>query len=287
MISGYWSIKRSIHGLFNLFAIVVFYLVNGLLLRLLIYDNNISYKETLAILLPFSNGGYWFVTSYFCLYILAPYINIMLDQIPKNEFKMYLFYLCFLLFWMGNVWKTNYSDGKGFLNFLLAYSIGYYIRWHIDDKFIRKYKLDTMFPFISISFCYIVLLVITPPNIGKFINHFVFEYNSPGIYIYSILFILFFKSINLQSKMVNRLAISSFSIYLLHECPLTRFWYDYLDNYFPNFDYDILKIVLLVILAIVIFSISIFVDNLRIILFKWVRINYLGNYIEIIYKKLG
>ncbi|HAP8864445.1 TPA: acyltransferase family protein, partial [Enterococcus faecium] len=89
-ISAYFlSEKRNIH-FENVLGIVlecIFYsvLVYGILCACGI--ETFSLNSFVKEILSFALGRYWFITSYLALYILSPYLNIMLNNLEKLQLQ--------------------------------------------------------------------------------------------------------------------------------------------------------------------------------------------------------
>lgn len=60
------------------------------------WNRNIFIEQLCKEILSFALGRYWFITSYLALYILSPYLNIMLNNLEKLQLqnKYVIVYRC-------------------------------------------------------------------------------------------------------------------------------------------------------------------------------------------------
>ncbi len=88
------------------------------------------------------------------------------------------------------------------------------------------------------------------------------HYNSPFIVVSSLLVLLMFSKLHVQSKVINYLSSSAFAVYLIHAHPLL--WDEYLNLFppiyakFPN----LLGVLLMMLVAVIIFFLCIAIDKI-------------------------
>ena len=89
LISGYFLSKtnmRSYKKIFELFLQVIIFNAAFYLGSTLLGINAFDINEFLIFCIP----NNYFVVLYMALYIISPYINLMLDQLSQNQFKQFL-----------------------------------------------------------------------------------------------------------------------------------------------------------------------------------------------------
>ena len=70
--------------------------------------------------LPITTSKYWFATAYIVFYVLAPYINKMLNGLSKKEYQGYLLTMIVILSLIPSI--TTYTPvSNEFTRFLLVY----------------------------------------------------------------------------------------------------------------------------------------------------------------------
>ena len=214
MISGYYGIRRKWRRLLELALTVCFYNVLGILIATLCFRQPFEVKSLLSVFFPVTNGGYWFITSYVVLYMIAPYINMVLEKLDKHEFLVSLLVFTIVVWYGGGIWSNNIGHGRGIMAFILSYGIGFFIR-----KFYSTETRKLAYwggQYLIISFIIFACIAFLPGIMSKAINYLSFGYNAIGLYIMSILFLLMFQNIKIKSKVINRSATSCLGIYLCH-----------------------------------------------------------------------
>lgn len=219
MISGYYGIRRSWKGFLKIALTVSFYNLLGLLIAHFCFAQPFDPKQLLTVVFPISQGKYWFITSYVILFLLAPYINTVLDNLGRKEFWIFLAIMAVLVFYLGGIHQLKAADGRGILAFVLSYGIGRFIRRFYPDG-LKGVPMMGRYPWLAyLLFCTViyVLVAFAPSTVSKGVNFLFFGYNEIGLYIMAVLFFLAFQGIRIKSRVVNYLAVSVLAIYLLHE----------------------------------------------------------------------
>ena len=168
----------------------------------------------IAVKISTTKGGYWFITTYVVLYLIAPYINMVLDKLPKRDFSLFLIVLGIVVLYGGGIWSIAIGHGRGIMAFILSYCIGSFIRKFYNTE-ARKFAYWGG-QYLAASIVIIVCIVFLPGILSKGITHFTFGYNELGLYIMSVLFILMLQSVKIRSKLINWSATSCLGIYLCH-----------------------------------------------------------------------
>ncbi|AUB62480.1 hypothetical protein CSW12_05260 [Bacillus cereus] len=215
LISGYFMINKKqvqLRKAINLLTITVFY---GLLLYFVnavfqIYSGNpwFSLKDLISAAIPL-HGSKWFVSSYVILFLLSPFINIVLVQLSKKQFTQ----LLIIIITSFSIIPTflpivSFNDrGYGVLSFIMFYIIGAYLKLH-QTKTISRWKYVVVY-LISAAFTCILAL--------KFgVNSFGWNYNTIFNVISTICLFQIFSSFKFNSKTINYLATFTFPIYIIH-----------------------------------------------------------------------
>ena len=207
---------------------------------------------------------YWYVPSYIGLYLLSPVLNIFVENSTQKQFGCIVVGLFFLETLYG--WKfevAGFNSGYSIVHFLLLYLIARYIR-------IYSFRLKKI-PIACDFLLYLILSVFSAVLGLLFLKHgsdnyvFIFaDHSSPITILASIFLFLAFSKIKLNnSKVLNYLASSAFSIYLFHLHPmvLPKFMEMSRTLYFNN---DLLHYSYKILLFILSISIlSILIDQLR------------------------
>lgn len=274
MISGYYGIRRKWSGLVKIALSVSFYNLLGLMLAMAFAGHAVDRKDLLSVFLPITNGGYWFITSYLVLYLIAPYVNIVFEKIERREFHVFLVILLAVVCYGGGIMDVEIGNGRGIMAFVLSYSIGYYIH--------KYYPQGYAFPFIGnrpvlvYSCCFLVLfacIAFLPTLLSKLVNFICFGYNEIGLYAMAVLFLLMFQSLSFKNRFVNWSAASALGIYLIHgnKYVSSLFVYPTYKVIFDSIPDQWLLLAVHLLFAVVIIMICVFTDKLRQFLFSLVE----------------
>lgn len=129
---------------------------------------------------------------------------------------------------MGNAYFFN--EGYSTHSFIGLYLLARYIRIY-KPRFSQLPKRIDILTYIGISLI-VTTLIVSLPIIGEGWgnsarvaeaiynrHHYLFDYLAPTVIISSVALLLFFSKLNIQSKLINWSAASSFSAYLTHANP--------------------------------------------------------------------
>ena len=268
MISGYFGIKRKWKRLLSLALSVSFYNALGILIAVSIFHQPFELKSLLSIVFPITKGGYWFITSYAVLYLLAPYINMALEKLTKQEYILLLATLGIIVWYGGGVWNTGIGHGRGIMAFILSYSIGRYIRkfYNTETK-----KLSYWGAYFLVSALVFACIVFLPGLLSKAVTYLSFGYNEMGLYVMSILFLLMFKNISIKSKVINWSATSVLGIYLCHGNPNISsliVYPSYYDLIYTHINNEFMLLIAHILFAILVVVCCIFIDKCRQFIFN-------------------
>lgn len=208
LISGFFHIKPSIRGAVKLLApLFIFYLP----FTLWEYFHGVGGVKALFL---FSKSPYWFIRTYFYLFLISPMLNHFLSD-NKRRLQMLLF-LGFIAVYMGCVHEPSLKDGKNMALFMFIYVLGDCLK-----AFKLKYESWRLKWMILAYLILNVLLVVCYVSfhgnlIGKILWAMSFPYCSPVLILNASLFFIIFSKFNFRSQVVNWLSASVLSVYVLH-----------------------------------------------------------------------
>ena len=171
----------------------------------------------------------YFVVLYIVVFLLSPYINILLKQLDAKQLRS----LVILSLVLVSVLPTAtdlleavtvksfpglntiglHGDGNGYtaINFLLMYVLGAYLRmapaqgrksWHLIVAGV-------------ISAGAVLVLSLQHPQIAR-------AYCNPAVILLAVCVFELFRGFTVQSKVVNHLAKAAFTVFLFHTYPLSK-----------------------------------------------------------------
>lgn len=172
-------------------------------------------------LLIVSYTRYWFFRDYLFLFLFAPVVNKYLHEITPRQRVYILSILSFMAIWVGT--SRGYgplADGKNLTNFILLYVVGDSLRTY-HDLWSRISTKKLIIVFIAINTMLLVSWLYSYDSLmSKFIWAISFPYCSPLLYLNAILVFMIFGKLKLQSKVINTIALSVFSVYIIHCHPV-------------------------------------------------------------------
>ena len=213
LISGYFKIRLSWKSFFNLVFICMFCKIVHLCIDTFILGiSHPMYEWVLKPIFVVSRSGGWFVQVYFMLMFISPLLNKAIDNLSEKEWKQSLSLLCVISFYLGWI-LHNYDDSAGYtlLNFAFVYVIGAAIHhYHFMEKAKPWQIVLALVIGVTATFGGNIL-VATHDNLRLGFM----AYNSPFVLLTACGVFCMFGKLKIQSKWINRIAMSVLSVYLL------------------------------------------------------------------------
>ncbi len=183
-------------------------------------------------LFPISSSMNWFISAYFAVYMLGPFIQNAAKYFRSNPRKYNIFIsVLFILFALiGFITpSTAYYSGIAFGIYIVF--IGDYIEFNKENISRLPVKIIGLVCFIILMGLRYALGSLSKfiPVISDYAGHF--EGNaSPLITITAICVLLLFSKLTIKSKIINLLASSTLTIYLIHDNGAFKghIWFDIL-----------------------------------------------------------
>lgn len=282
LITGYHlcKTKASVKKLILLCLEVLFY--NFLLygLEILFGNNQVNtLKEKILLFFPIITQKYWFVTAYILVYILSPFYNILINYFSKRTYQKFLIINILLWTILPTIFGIFYNTSESILYYnrfiwlTLMYFVGAYIR-NFDIKFFNS-KKRSLITFI-LTYLTMLLSMLFIYNSRKFLVSlgtseiaYFWTPNNILMLILSISMFKFFTNLNIRNDiLINKIASTTFGIYLLHDGSFTDYIWKYIFRtnahiYKPTFWIHML------IATLYIFIIGVFIDFIRQVIEKY------------------
>lgn len=192
---------------------------------------------------------YWYIKIYLALYCLSPFINKLIENLDKTYYEKLLLVsfvvISIIPYLTGN--KGFENNGYTLYNFIYLYLIGAYLRiYPLEKSYLFKRCSKQLFQIILIFLffsCVILNYLIYQSSTSLLnINSIIDEvannligmsklYSNPITILQSIFFFLFFKTLTLKGKWINKISKLTIGVYLIHD-----------NNYVREQLYNFLKI---------------------------------------------
>ena len=270
----------------------VFYLILFLFLipkTSLSNSHIISSVEIIETIFPLGvKDSYWFINCYLVLYIISPILNKIIKNSSKKELKTIIIVLL-LIFSIITVFTREtvifVNGGRSLITFIVLYFVGAYLRLYpLENSYLFKNyttnakKLIFIFFYIFFAFLSFSCIVISSSISFGTLSSMISEtfsslhtsYLSIIIIMQTIFYFLFFKTINLNSKFINKISKYTFGVYLVHENVFIK---ENLYNLILFSNYSVLGsklIIIILICSIIIYIISIFLEMIRQSIFNFI-----------------
>lgn len=219
IISGYFLINSKsikVNKIIKLLTQILFYSFSILgIYMLLIHFKIVPYnnKQILKNIFPITYSEWWFASTYFVLYLISPYINKLLVNLDKEEYKNMLI-LSIIMWSIIPTISMSQFEGNNLIFFTFLYALGGYIRLHCKNYKFKKLKRKLIFA-VLIEFSLAMLIEITGLHVYL---DYIYNLNSLFIVIIAITLFVIFKDLDIKyNKWINIIASTTFGVYLIHD----------------------------------------------------------------------
>lgn len=269
LISGYYGINLKYKKLISLNTVTTFYCIVFLSTTIAIGIHEFNVAKDWMQFLPVVTKQYWFITTYFVLCLISPFLNLIVEHSNTTQFKQILsigialFVILPTFAYILNFESITCDAGYGIVNFIFLYLIGRYIKLHGVKKYNRYWFLIGYI--CSMAICGAFQIFYSKTLSFSFTS--LWSYDTIFVFAGAIFLFLFFREIKISNRFINLLAKTCLAAYIIHLNPLfyRYFFAEILSvrNY-TGVDY----IAFLVIAPIPIFLACALIEAARIQLFK-------------------
>ena len=295
LISGYVGLNSrfKLSNLFLIWGQVVFISVVSLAI-FACFGTDITGSNLLDACLPVASGTYWYFTAYFCLYLLTPFINKLIQELNGKALGCLSIILLFLFSFMPTVLRRDMfliDNGYSPVWLGVLYIFGAILGKYKDR--IRTNKWVLLGGYVAaVAFTVVSKFVLFHLNFfygfTMYDDFILIRYNSPTMVIASLCLLLLFANLNVKkiSKVIKLLAPATFGVYIIHTEP---FVWDYLlaDRFYFLTKLGPLTFVPIVIgSALGIYLVCTIIELVRMYVFKLCRIPKLCKKLEEVFRKV-
>lgn len=275
IISGFFLIKSEFKTERILRTVISTISLSFIVALILYLCNSIDITSLFKSLVPLYN--YWFINKYIAVLLLSPFINKVCNSITKKQYQILIGSLLLLSSQLFNLFPFGelYGNGLSLLWMVTVYITGGYLRLH-TPKF-RYWGVATLILIVIYNTCYIY-----------FYGTIQLWNNSLITYTLSITTFMWFNSLAIPDKgfisgTIKWIAPNTLAVYIIHSqqyiaTDLMQAFHKFI-GYIPDFLY-------LYIFCSIVFIISVIIDKIRLMIFKYSGIDNLVNKIAIKLNKL-
>ena len=282
IITGYLYITKKNIKTKNIINIIINVLLYSSIIVLIFYTFNLFNVRNLGKLyllnsiFPSMIGRYWFITCYFFLFFMIPYINYFLSKLTKEQFKLLLIILFILLCIIPELFCYDYfriENGYSPFWLIFMYMVGAYIKIY-NINITSKNEIISMI-IITLINSIVVILTKNLLNISSLYYYLGTNYNSPLMLISSILFFDLMRKVEIGNNFICKLGKYSLAVYIIH---CHRLVYDWIIKermlFIKPYNFAI-EVLVLIGIAILIYLVCSFIEFVRLKVFKLIKVDEL------------
>ena len=269
IITGYFSIDSKepfkLKKLLLLILETMFYSISIFIIFVLLGKETFSIKILVHNAFPITYQIYWFMSAYVILYILIPYLNIMLNSCNKKQLSL-LLGIIFILSILNTINNRLYYINE-LIQIIMFYIIGAYLK-RFEPNILKNKKnnifilLLTLFIMMT-SVIIIDLIKIKLPNILISSDYLYGRFKITSLLFSISLFLSFKNSKPINNKLINIISQATLGVYLIHENPsmINVLWNNIL--HVSKYAYSKTLIIHMIISVIIIYFICSIIDLIR------------------------
>lgn len=276
LISGYFMINSN-GSLFNFKRIlkfwgqIAFYSIILCIVFGILGISELNLRSLVKACFPITCRLWWFASTYFVLYLLHPFLNILLNAINKKTYQTLL--VMTVIFWsIIPTITTKEYEGNKLLWFITLYAIaGYINKFGFNKKLGTKHYLILLIIFSVLTYLLNIAVNLMASKWTIFSAYSINFYEQYKFYVLLISLTLFmmFATMNMKhSKIINTVASATFGVYLIHDHMTSRqfLWIDLFKDY--QFQHSNMIIPYSVMAVISVYVVCTLIDLIRQIIFE-------------------
>ena len=218
LISAYFLCDSKVNykKIIKLWSQVSFYTIGIYIIISLITDIKMNPLDLIKSIFPIVNMEYGFVSAYFILVIISPFINKLINSLNKREYSILLVTILIIFNVLGIQLPIASITYSYFGNFVVLYLIAGYIKKYLNEFSLKKKHITVVFVGCVLAI-FIGRILLYKINRGD-IAYLLLKYNCVFVMGGSIALFILFKSIDLGvNKKINYISSLTFGVYLIHD----------------------------------------------------------------------
>lgn len=223
LISGYFLIESKqlkTSKILKLWLQIASYSV-GIYIFFCIFEKaEFNYYSLIRQFLPINRELWWFPSTYFVMFLLSPFLNVLLKKLNQKQYIKMLAISIFLWSVLG-VLDRRGLQGNILITFFVIYSIGAYIRLYKNDNKINKFKVVMILLITWLLDAFMqIFLKKEAKRIVQFNDLAILFRSQISLFtiIISVCIFMLFKNFEIKySRSINIIGSATFGVYLIHE----------------------------------------------------------------------
>lgn len=282
LVSGYLMLGKEIKPsrITELWFEVFFYSVSISAIMMIVYRDLFSARNIVYAVTPIISNQYWYMTSYFMMYLFVPMMNKFADAANKKVFTATIVVILVLTTGSLMIKQDGFrlNDGYSPIWLMIMYLVGAYMKKFNVGAKMKKWL--ALLLYVISSLCSFILCVFSKKllkiMLGNDISYL--SYTSPFVVLSAIFLFIFFSKLKFgkkTEKLINYITPAALGVYLIHTHPLV-FNKLMKDIAMPLVNHGTAAMIFgSIAMALAVFITCIVIDLLRIQLFRLIRVNAL------------
>lgn len=282
LISGYFMSDKSfkLSRLTSTYSQTWFYSVTTFMVMLALHKISFSFGSLLTSVTPFIHNSYWFVTSYLLLILFSPLLNSAINNMSRQKFKMVLFVLGGMYCVFNNAVKLinpiDTSGGYNVIWFMILYLSAAYVRLYYKPSYKPAKYFFVYFATVALNLTFHTIFA----GLGEvWGNGMVRDYNNILVYVGALFLFMAFLNLNIKNIILKKVVLFisplTFAVYLIHESPFIS---SFIWSVFNTSTWCVNSSLFIFFglgTVLVLFLCCCFIEFLRKVIFKYLKIDYL------------
>lgn len=294
LISGYFLISGN-GRLFNIKRIlkfwgqVLFYSVGLFVLFTAVGNRTFEIKSMIKSLFPITFSSWWFASTYFVLYLIHPFLNMLLNGMSRKAYQAMLVLLVIL--WSAiPTFTTSQNQSNSLIWFVTLYAIAGYARLYgFNKKLTSKHYFLLWAVFSALTYASSVVFSLMGTKWAVFAENATYFYGQekvPALLISVTLFMAFATLKMNCYRWINTISSATFGVYLLHENSFVRrfLWREVFTN--AQYQDSLLLIPYSVAVVAAVYIVCTAVDLIRQVAFEKPYMRLVNRFTDVIAKPL-
>ena len=199
----------------SILFLIIFYSFNAFF--------NLKWMYIKRSIFPTTYANNWYITCYILFLMLVPFLNIIIENISKEDL-LKLNIVLFFIYWVVSFIVTSYFHTL-LVTFITIYFFTAYLKLHMEN-FSKDTKANTKLILFGIMM--VIIFIAVTDFVGfhkeeaKYKLLYWTESNNPFLLIIAIGMFNLFKNLNFRNLLINRWSSLTLYIYLIHENILVR-----------------------------------------------------------------
>lgn len=271
LISGYFLVtsKGSIFNfkrILKFWGQVFFYSVAIYFICGLMGISDFGVTSMIKAFFPITFEVWWFASTYFVLYLIHPFLNMLLQKLDQNTYKA-LITMQLIMWCVIPTFTTSPYQGNILVWFVTLYCVAGYVRlFGLNTRFTVKGYAGFWLLFSGLRYLSCVVLTMISAKVSFVSGFILFFYEPQSILTFLSalsLFMVFEKMDMGHVKGINMVASATFGVYLIHENETIRslLWFGLFKN--AQYQDSVLLIPYSILVTVIVYAACTLIDLLR------------------------